>query len=301
MRCVACKKEAKVKFIYAFCESCFIRHYEKRVRKLINKFKLIQRGDKILVAVSGGKDSLSCAEILASLRSIYKFKLAVLHIDVGVSTCTDFRTEEVIRSFCKERDIDFYIIRFKDFLGVDESVDIKELFKKTRRPICSTCGMLKRYLLNKFAREAGFNKIATGHCADDITKFFFKNWFSQNFDWIAKFKPFTPSSHPKIISRIRPLFECLEMENLAYVKFKNITIAGYSQCSYFLKKDKWDRLLKFIDEKRPDFKLNIVRGLEYIKIEVDKDRPLRECEICGEPTDRQVCSVCTFKERLSLK
>jgi uncharacterized protein (TIGR00269 family) len=299
MKCVACKGEAKVKFIYAFCKDCFIRHYERRVRRLINKFKLIQRGDRILVAVSGGKDSLSCAEVLVSLRPIYKFELAVLHIDVGIPACTNFRTEEVIRSFCKERDIEFHIIRFKDFLGLDESVDIEELFRKVRRPLCSTCGMLKRYLLNKFAREAGFNKIATGHCADDITKFFLKNWFSQNFDWIAKFKPLTPSSHPKIVSRIRPLFECLEVENLAYVKFKNITIAGCSRCSYFLRKDKWDKLLRFIDEKRPDFKLNIVRGLEYIKIEVDGDRPLNECEICGEPTDRQICSVCTLKERLS--
>ena len=297
MKCLACKKPVEVKILYPFCRECFLKHYEERVQRLIRRFKLLVKGDRLLMAVSGGKDSLSCANLLSRLREIFNFQMEVVHIDVGISECTNFRTESVVRRFCEERDLKFHFVRLQDLLGVNG--DLKTLFKKVRRPLCSTCGMLKRYALNKFAREKKFNKIATGHCADDITRFFFKNWFSQNFDWIAKFKPLTPSSHPKVVARIRPLFECLEAENLAYAKFNNIVIAGCSRCSYFLRKDKWNELLQLVDERRPDFKLNIVRGLEKIEIKIKKSpRVLKECSSCGEPTDQEICAVCRIKARL---
>jgi uncharacterized protein (TIGR00269 family) len=295
---MACKKPAEVKILYPFCRECFLKHYRRRIERLSRKFYLLNKKDKILMAVSGGKDSLSCADVLSRLREIFGFQMEVIHIDVGIPECTNFRTENVVRGFCRQRNIKFHFLRLQDVLGV--SGNLKAVFRKVRRPLCSTCGMLKRYTLNKFAHENGFNKIATGHCADDITKFFFKNWFSQNFDWIAKFKPYTPGSHPKVVARIRPLFECLEVENLTYAKFNNIAIAGCSRCSYFLRKDKWDKLLKHIDEKRPDFKLNIVRGLEYINIKSNGERELNECKSCGQPTDKEICGVCRLKAKISL-
>lgn len=254
----------------------------------------------MLVAVSGGKDSLSCADVLNRMRIDYGFKMALLHIDVGIPECTNLRTENVVRVFSERREIPYYFLKFKDFLEVEGNLE--ELFRKSRRPLCSTCGMLKRYILNKFARENGFNKIATGHCADDVVRFFFKNWFSQNFDWIAKFKPFTPSNHPKAVARIRPLFESLEAENLAYVSFNNITVAGCSRCSYFLRKDRWNELLKLLDQKRRDFKINLVRGLEEVEIRgKEENLALLECEQCGELTSQQVCAVCRLKMRLKEK
>lgn len=295
MKCTSCKKEAEIKIIYPFCKECFIRHYEKRVKKLIKKFKLIREGDKILVAISGGKDSLSCAYILNKLKENFNFKLEALHIDVGIQKCTNVRTRNIVENFCREANIEFHFLKFQDILSIN---NIEDVLKKFKRPICSICGMLKRYIFNKFARENNFSKIATGHCADDITKFFFKNWFSQNFDWISKFKPLIPSQHPKIVTRIRPLFECLEIENLTYAKFNNLTIAGCSQCSFFLRKDKWDRLLKLIDSEKPDFKINLVRGLEIIEFKIKESR-LIECEICGEPTNQEICGVCKLKNLLN--
>lgn len=293
MKCISCKKPAEVKILYPFCKDCFIKHYEMRVKRLIKKFQLLSQADNILVAVSGGKDSLSCAHILSKLRPFYNYNIAVLHLDVGVPECMNSRTENVVRVFCEVRDIPFNFLRLKDFLNLKG--DLKQLFKVTKRPICSICGMLKRYILNKFARENNFNKIATGHCGDDIVKFFFKNWFAGEFNWIAKFKPKTLSSHPKVITRIRPLFECLEAENSTYIEFKNIVIAGGSCRSHFLKKDKWHEILKMIDEKRPDFKINLVRGLEQIEINFKQKERIRECSICGEPTNLEICAVCKLK------
>ena len=106
----------------------------------------------------------------------------------------------------------------------------------------------------------------------------------------------TSSNHPKVVARIRPLFECLEAENLAYTKMNGIVVAGCSRCSYFLRKDKWNDILRVIDEKKPDFKINFVRSLKAAEIkDPEPNRILNECASCGEPTDKEICSVCRMR------
>lgn len=298
MKCISCKKPAEIKITQPFCSECFLKHYQRRVERTIKKFKLIQKNDKVLVAVSGGKDSLSCADVLHQLG----FEIAVLHIDVGIKRCTNERSKQVVEKFCKERNIPFHFTSFEDFFDIE---DINKFFKVAKRPICATCGMLKRTLFNKFARENGFTKIATGHCADDIVKYFFKTMLAGDKDsilWLSKLKPITPSSHPKIVTRIRPLFEMLEIENLTYTKFRNIVVAGCTMCSYFQRKDKWTEILREIDKKIPDFKIKIARTLEKIEIvlpNIQKKEEIKECSICGEPTSQEICAVCKIKQRIS--
>lgn len=298
MRCVSCKKPADIKITQAFCKECFLKHYQRRVERTIKKFKLIGKKDKVLIAVSGGKDSLSCADVLWRLG----FDVSVLHIDVGIKKCTNPRTKRVVEQFCKERRIPFYFTSFEEFFEID---DINKFFKAAKRPICATCGMLKRALFNKFARINDFTKIATGHCADDIVKYFFKTMISGDKDsilWLSKLKPITPSLHPKIVTRIRPLFEILEIENLAYTKFRNIVVAGCVQCSYFQRKDKWTESLREIDKRMPDFKIKIAKTLEKINISLEgtheKEGKIKECKVCGEPTSEEICAICKIKERM---
>lgn len=293
-RCVSCKKDAQVDILYPFCEDCFIKHYLRRVEKIIKKFKLVEENDNILVCVSGGKDSLSCADVLNQYRNTYSFQIGILHIDVGLYECTNERTLQVVERFAQERNIPFYLVRFTEYFNID----IENLFKKSRRPRCSICGMLKRYVMNRFARENGFNKIATGHCADDIIRFFFKNWTNYSFEWIDKLKPKTERDCLKQITRVRPLFEMLEKENFWYTKIKNIVVAGCSQCSFFMRKDKWYDILRIIDEKDRYFKLQFLRGLYQVDFSFKKEeREFKECKICGEITDKDICAVCKLVKR----
>ncbi|MEO0120896.1 MAG: ATP-binding protein [candidate division WOR-3 bacterium] len=296
MKCVVCKRNAEIKVLASFCPDCFITHYERRVERLIKRWRLVSKGDRILICVSGGKDSLSCAEVLYRLKNRFQYEIGVLNLDVNIPQCSNERTKKVVEEFCKERGIPFYFTSFAEYLKISE---IDKIFKVSRRPICGTCGMIKRYIFNRFARENNFNKVATGHCADDIIKFFFKNFESGYFSWIDKLKPFTPSFHPKVLPRIRPLYNCLEIENYAYVKFKRIEIATCVMCSYFTRKDEWDEIFRFIDEKKPQFKLNFVRNLAEVKIiGPDKEKEYYECEICGEITDKKICTVCNLKSKI---
>jgi len=291
-RCVSCRKPAEINVTVPFCAPCFIKHFDRRVERVVKKNKLAMAGDKILMAVSAGKDSLSCAHVLSKMRQERGFMLGVLHMDVGILECTSERSENVVREFCRERDIPFHFIRFREYLGAD----IVRIANSRRRTECSVCGAFKRYALNRFARENGYNKLATGHCADDIVRFFFKNWLAHNFSWIAKSKPMTLSNHPLVVSRIRPLFETTEAENLAYTKANNIVVAGCSRCSYFLRNDKWNDIFRVIDEKDRLFKIEFARGLEMAEFKVsDPNRVLNGCRICGEPTDKEMCVVCRLK------
>jgi uncharacterized protein (TIGR00269 family) len=297
MKCIACKKPAEIKIVQPFCAECFLKHYQRRVERTIRKFKLINEKDNILVAVSGGKDSLSCADVLHQLG----FKISVLHVDVGIKRCTSERSKLIVEKFCQERKISFYFTSFEKFFQIRE---IDRFFKVAKRPICATCGMLKRALFNKFARERGFNKIATGHCADDIVKYFLKTIIAGDEDsifWLSKLKPITFAEHPRIVTRIRPLFEILEVENLAYTKFRNIIVAGCTMCSYFQRRDKWTEILRNIDEKIPDFKIKVARTLEktqfILKIRKRREK-IRECAICKEPTNQEICAICKIKQRL---
>jgi uncharacterized protein (TIGR00269 family) len=183
-------------------------------------------------------------------------------------------------------------VTFKDYFGAD----VKEIAERKRRRECSVCATFKRSLMNRFARENGYNKLATGHCADDMTRFFFKNWFSGKYSWITKFKPTTPGNHPKVVTRIRPVFAMLEKENLLYAKVNDLTVCGCSRCSYFLRKDKWNDIFQLIDEKKPDFKIQFVQGLKEVNLQFNE--PLRsfyECKTCGEPTDQDLCAACRLK------
>lgn len=292
MRCAQCKNEAEITIVQPLCRSCFLKQYETRVQRCVTKYKLFTPDDRILVAVSGGKDSLSCAHVLYTLG----YPISALHVDVGVSVCTNPRTRHVVERFCEDRGIPFYFLSFSEYLGIDPDT----FFHKARRPRCATCGLLKRYVFNRFAREMGFTKLATGHCADDVTRYFLKSWVSgsnESFLWLSKLKPLTPSTHPKLVTRVRPLFLCLEKENYAYTKYNGIVVAGCTMCSFFLRKDSWTDILHKIEEIRPDFALSLARTLARGFPPRDKEgkATLKECTVCGEPTEGPICTVCRIK------
>ncbi|MGC8993379.1 MAG: ATP-binding protein [Candidatus Aenigmatarchaeota archaeon] len=291
MRCIACKKKAVINIIAPFCEEHFIKNYENRIRKTINRFKLIEKNDRVLVAISGGKDSMALSYFLSKLRNEIDFVLEALFINIPF--CMKEENLKIVKEFCNKNNINLHVVTFEDY-----GIDFKKLFK-LRRPICSTCGMIKRYIMNKFARENGFNKLATGHCSNDISLFFLKNLISQKFEWNAKLKPLIPSTHPKLISKIRPLFEVSEEENELYCKLNKIEFSSF--CSYAkieaLRKDKIKKILNESKKIIPDISIKISKSLE--KININYQENIRECKICGEPTSGEICGVCKLKQKIS--
>jgi tRNA-5-methyluridine54 2-sulfurtransferase len=126
MRCVVCKKEAEIKILAPFCSQCFITHYQRRVERVIKRWQLISKNERILVCVSGGKDSLSCAEVLYQLKDRFQFELAVLHLDVNFSRCANERTKKLLKNFVRKGTFLFILLLLR---SISTSKKLKKFLK----------------------------------------------------------------------------------------------------------------------------------------------------------------------------
>lgn len=222
---------------------------DKQVLKAIVKYTLIEDGDKILVGLSGGKDSLCLLQTLARRSKIHRpqFSLEAIHVRM-----TNIKYES---------DID-YLERFCNDLGVklhivDTSFDDTQ---ETRKPICFLCSWYRRKALFNFAQEKGFNKIALGHHMDDIINTALMN---QLFQGAFSTMPVKLKMRKMPLTIIRPL--CIVEES----DIKQI--AGYNQYKEQLakcpfehdsKRKKVDELRKYIESISPEARYSIWNALE---------------------------------------
>src|SRR3989338_7501157 len=186
-------KNCSIKPVYSqisgvkLCRSCFIKYFEKKVIKTIKKYNLIQNNDKIAVAVSGGKDSLSLLYLLDKYAKKYKNqKLIAILIDEGIETYRP-KTIEDAKKLAKELDIELKIYSFKD----EFSKPLDKILKELKENACSVCGTFRRYLLNKYARKLDVTKLATGHNLDDEAQSILMNQFKGNIEVSARLGPIT--------------------------------------------------------------------------------------------------------------
>lgn len=265
------------------CAGCYPEFYEKLVRKTLEKYRMVKKGDKIALAVSGGKDSMAMADVMKTLSRKMDFETLTLHIDLGIS---DYSRESarVVKRF----DPDSVIISLKDVAGFG----VGELKGKA----CSACGKVKRYLMNRIAREIGVEKLATGHTADDISVFFIKNWLSGNFQWSDKLLPVTEGFHEKILTRIRPLYERTEKENTLYVLARDMEFV-IDECP-LSPVDEWKDILYEVERRKPGFKQNFVRGIVRSSNRKEEEWSVEICPECGEVSSGGLCSFCRLKRRV---
>ena len=142
----------------AFCSPHFIEFFRKQVAEAIHHYRMLSRDEEVLVAVSGGKDSLALWDVL--LEDGYR--TAGLYLDLGIFEYSE-ESRAKCEAFAAARGQKLYVERVAEAVGAP----IPEVQKVTRRPTCSACGLSKRYLMNRAALEHGFPVVATGHNLDD--------------------------------------------------------------------------------------------------------------------------------------
>jgi len=181
------------------------------LRKAIEEFNMIDEGDKIAVALSGGKDSITMLLALKNLQIFYpkNFQIIAISINPGF---TNFDTE-FLEDFCKKLEIPLFIKN-------SNSKEIVFDIRKEKNP-CSLCANLRRGILNSVAIEQNCNKIALGHNLDDALETFLLNTlYTGN---ISTFAPKAYMDRSKI-TLIRPLVFTYEKDIKAFIKRNNITI-----------------------------------------------------------------------------
>ena len=291
-KCTRCKKQAIIRLPShnaKFCRDCFIHFFETAVKRAMKKIG-ISKNTPIMVAVSGGKDSLVLWEILNRLG----YKTKGVHIYLGIDEFSE-KSIDAIKNFAEQRNLDWVKYDLRDFIG-HSMVDIH---KKIKRKTCSFCGKLKRQLLDMATITEGFDVIATGHNLDDEAGRLLGNLLGKRLHYVNKMYPYLPSPHPKIPAKIKPLYRVDIKEILIYAELNSIKPVDIDcPLSKGATSRKFKMALDLLENEMPGIKRNFL--FSYI----DSNKPIstfdkyNECKICGYPTYLELCNLCNIKELL---
>ncbi|MEM2110373.1 MAG: TIGR00269 family protein [Candidatus Bathyarchaeia archaeon] len=304
-KCTICwQKEAFYMRIYSgekLCKNCFLESVENKVRVTIAKHKMFNISDKIAVAVSGGKDSVSLLHILVKIEKDFpKASLCAITVDEGISGYRD-EAIKIAAENCARLGVDHVIISFRDLYGftLDE---IAEKTKNGKLTPCAYCGVLRRRALNIAARKAGADKITTAHNLDDEIQTFLLNIIHGDPLRIARSTSTLDLEENELIQRVKPLSEVLEKETALYAYLKRISFQG-APCPYAgaaLRNDARN-ILNRLEEKHPGIKYTVYSSMEKIRQAMTatlEEKPLRSCKNCGEPATQEICQTCQILQRL---
>jgi len=288
---------------------------EEQVKDTIKKYKLLKKSDKVVVALSGGKDSTSVLYILKKLG----YDVHGLMIDLYLGQWSETHKKNMLR-ICGEMDVPLTIVDLKEELGQGICF-IKAVLKKRKNLTgCTVCGIVKRWILNKWAKKLGADKIVTGHNLDDEAQNVLMNFLKGNVLLGVNSSPSTggkevaaphaENPHQKEIQknldikragfaqRVKPLFFCSENDIRDYAKKRKFDIL-YDKCpcsfeTYRADTRDWMSVLSDAE------KLAIVEGFQELVpgLRVNNKRELKVCKKCGEPASSEVCKACGIFECL---
>jgi tRNA-5-methyluridine54 2-sulfurtransferase len=277
----------------AFCADDFVEFFRNQVREAIRRHRMFTRDERVLVAVSGGKDSLALWDVLIEEG----YDTAGLYLDLGIFDYSK-ESRSKCEAFASRRGVPLIVRRVAEEVGAPVPV-IKQV---TRRPPCSGCGLSKRYLMNRTALEEGFPVVATGHNLDDEAATLFGSVMHWQTDALPRQSPALASTHPKLVRRVKPLYRLSERETAAYAFVRRIDYiveecpfaAGATSIAH-------KEILNRMEDASPGAKHNFLFGF------LEKARPaferveavvLQECARCGQVTTSTVCAFCKLSDQV---
>ncbi len=304
--CDRCGKPSKVLLGYGphyFCKKHFLEFFEKKIRKNLRLNKMVKAGEKILVALSGGKDSTA---ILCLLNKIFKNtnSITALIIDEGISGYRE-KAVKIASENCKKWKIPFKIVKFEEEFGISND-KIMDKIKENRKlgTSCAFCGTLRRKIMNKYARKLKADKIATGHNLDDEVQSIAMNFFDNDFKRFERLNTVLDSKNKMFVPRIKPLSETPEKEIILFCSFKKIKHYSEECCpfSWMAKRNDFRQMLNDFESKYPGTKYSILRFYQNIREKLKHGKKengkINYCISCGEICSEEKCRTCSQLESL---
>ncbi|MBI1970394.1 TIGR00269 family protein [Candidatus Woesearchaeota archaeon] len=285
--------------------------FEQRVQATIDQYKLFSKGDKVLVACSGGKDSTVLLHVLWKLG----YTLEAITVDAAIGCYTKENLKN-LKEVCARIQVPLHIIEFRKEFGKSLCY-IQSVLKERgyNYKSCHTCGVLRRYLLNRESKKIKPRVLATGHNMDDEAQAVLMNFFRGSLTMLARTGPksgFSTASltsqapNSRFIPRVKPLYFIPEQDIIAYSKHYQFPVY-YGECP--CSSDAYRREMKSLFLSLPgagldkeQVKKNIVDSFLTIKSTlVSQLTPaghVNECPICGEPSAKDICNACALLAKI---
>jgi uncharacterized protein (TIGR00269 family) len=278
-----------------FCAEHLLRFCRDQVAKAIHEHHMLADGDRVLVAVSGGKDSLALWDILVELG----YQADGLTIGLGIGDYSDASTSAAVR-FAEQRGLTLRQVDLRERYGYD----VPTAAAVTRRVPCSACGLSKRHVFDEAALTGNYDVVATGHNLDDEAAVLLGNVLHWQTEYLGRQAPVLPAANgfPR---KVKPLVRLGERETAAYCVLRGIDYqvdecpmaAGNRHLRY---KEALNSIESASPGSKHDFYFGFLRrGLEHFQDEVVESRGvLKACRSCGAPTPDDVCAFCRLVERV---
>jgi uncharacterized protein (TIGR00269 family) len=308
--CTLCgRNEAVFGRIYSgehLCGRCFCKTIEDRVRKTISKYEMLGYNDRIMVGVSGGKDSVTLLHILAKIEKTFPdVVLCAGTIDEGIQHYRD-EALKIAETNCKKLGIEHMVVSFKELFGygLDEIVQLAQKKGVSGLTPCSYCGVLRRKALNLLARQAGVDKLVIAHSLDDETQTMLLNIVHGDPLRIARSKPVLDMIHSMFVRRVKPLCMVPEREIVFYAYLKGINFQSIA-CPYAQTALRNDirTMLNRMEHKHAGTMFTVFNSIEKIRPALEasiEDVKLQNCRLCGEPTVGDLCRACQLLQDLGI-
>jgi len=297
MKCRRCKQPAVIdirRHNAAFCGDCFLHHCREQVRRAIDEHHMLEPGERVLVAVSGGKDSLALWDLLHALD----IPADGLYLGLGIGDYSD-ESGRYVRDFASARGLVLHEVD----LRADHGFDVPSAAAATRRAPCGACGLSKRHLFNRVALEHGYDVVATGHNLDDEAAVLLGNVLHWEVGYLGRQYPVLPAG-PGFARKVKPLVKLGEREMAAYCVLRGIDYQ-VEECPMAegnrhlgLKET-----LNQLESRSPGTKAAFLNGFwsrghdAFVETADDERADLRPCIECGAPTPAERCAFCALQAR----
>ncbi len=264
--------------------------------KTVQRYRLFSEGDIVAVATSGGKDSLSLLYILNKYSKQLGIRVFGLLVDEGISGYREHTVKHALE-VSKRFGLEIEIVRFSDEFGMtlDQMVEVSRKAALPYGP-CTICGVLRRYLINRYARELGATKVATAHNVDDEVQVFLMNFVRAGVSSMGREGIAAVAQHRKFVQRVKPMYFCSEKESTVYAILNGL-YPPFVECKYIVYSFRLParEMINEYEACRPGSKYRLLALKTYLWLKLSrniKHTQLKTCTICGEPASSDICKAC---------
>lgn len=288
----------------ALCREHFLQWLPAQTQRDVAKFKMFEKSDRILLAVSGGKDSLALWDILWQLG----YQTDGIYIDLGIDGGIGYshRSGEFAQAFAKERGLNLITVD----VGKEYGETLTQLAARTLRgrdKPCSICGLVKRHILNCASLEGDYSVLATAHNLDDEAAILLANTLDWSVEYLSRGQPVLQSA-PGFARKVKPFCRIYERESAAFSVLRDISFMP-EECPHAIgsKQLYFKTYLNEWEEKIPGTKLRFYSN--YLKAlnqgaftsgqQTAEQLAEQRCPSCGQPTTTGgLCSFCILINKL---